>query len=341
MARRNKNTDTPAEITPEAVPTEATEEAPEMITEEYRDETVALDETPAVEVTAEATEAPAEVTPEATDESKSGEVDLTEYKSAVANALAERDSATGQVPVVQVESVKAAYRNLDGLKAKNAAKKELTESLKDAVNSMDIVLGKAIMILSESLATAGSNAKAAAERTPVDKAEAYVQRLVALNLAYNMASEDIPEGVDVDAAREKAEQQVNALEADAAKYYRYVQAPADERGDEPEADALVKKAVKLALGKGVSVKSTGVAHEGPRGNIAKHIQEAFAEQPDGTFLKVAEIAKFRSTEYPDGNASPGAVTARLFPGEGKKTTVEGIEPGVNDQSKRGAYKLAA
>lgn len=346
MARTRKSTaENPAENT-EAVNPEVPEESgtvSENTEPIYAETAAAVSETssesvPAsAEVTAEGdanTEAPAKL-----------EVDLEPFKAAVATAVATRDTSTGTLPKDQIENVKTIYReSLEGAKAKGAAKKHLADGLRDAINVMDVVLGKAYMELADEMAKAGTAAKAAAEKAPTDPTDAYVQRIALLNLAYNLAYADRPEGVDEAAARGKAEALVGEHNDKAEAYYTWLQKPADERGDEPDVDTFVKKAVKAALGKvisaGTSGRGGGGSVGGPRRDVAKHIQEAFADQPENTFMLIAEIAKFRSSEYPEGDVSPGAVSARLFPSSGKMT-VEGVRPGENESGKRGAFKLAA
>jgi hypothetical protein len=70
------------------------------------------------------------------------------------------------------------------------------------------------------------------------------------------------------------------------------------------------------------------------GDIAAHIQQAFAKVPAGTVLTIAEIKNAETAEYPTGAPSGGAITDRLFPkGEGKVCTVEGIVPCLKDGKK--------
>lgn len=291
-----------------------------------------------IEATKEATvsdTATVETPTEATDTAKP-EIDLTAFNAAVDAALAERDLATGTLTPSVIEPVKTEYRNLDGVKAKNAAKKNLAERLSSAVDALDVVTGKAVMILQNEMQSAGGGGKAAAERTPVDPTEAFTQKLAVINLAYNLVASDVPEGVNEDEARGKVTTLVEENDEAARSYMEYLAKPESERGDEPEVSALVKKAVKVALGRGVgSVKSgSSTSHEGPRGNIARHIQLALAEQPDGTFMKVSEIAKARTEEYPNGTASAGAVSSRLK----SPSPIEGVEAGTNADGRFGAYK---
>ena len=127
----------------------------------------------------------------------------------------------------------------------------------------------------------------------------------------------------------------------AAEYLEWVQNTAEDKGDEPEVNPLVKAAVKLSQGKAAKVggKSGGSTYSGERRDIAAHITEAFADQEVGTFLTVAEIRKFRSNEYGDSPPSAGAISARLFPGgDGSKNTVKGTESDTNEKGIKGARK---
>nr|WP_301280716.1 DUF262 domain-containing protein [Rhodococcus sp. RD6.2] len=62
-----------------------------------------------------------------------------------------------------------------------------------------------------------------------------------------------------------------------------------------------------------------------RRDIGQHIVNAFTGLEGGDFLTIAEIRKVPSPQYPvDDLPSPGAISARLFPGNGGRTTVPGV-----------------
>lgn len=300
MARgsRPKTNTEATEGTEAAVPTEATKEAPVTDTAE------------ATEQAAPATEAPAEAPAEA----KKDEVDLTAFTTAVEAAIAEKDGTTGALPVAQIEAVKAQYQSLDGLKAKNAAKKDLQDRLRTAIAKADVSTAAAVMKLVDDACVAGGKSTSTSEKTPADPAEAYIARLVALNLAYSLAANDVPEGVDADEARGKAQEQVNGLAEQADALFTWTKADPETRGDEPDTNPLAKRAVRLVQGKvsgGRSTSTGGGSTKENRGNTARHIQLFFKDQPVGAKAKIAEIAKFVSEEYPTGDASPGALNSRM------------------------------
>lgn len=315
----------PSKPATEAVTPEATEEAPEMSTD-------------TVEATDTTTEpAVAEATAEAT-EAKPAEIDLTDFHAAVETALGNVDTATGTVPGESTEAVKKAYRDLDGAKAKNAAKRSLNDKLRDVVSSGDIVKAQGVMDLVDAVANAGSAPKAAVEKAPADPKEAFVQRLALHNLAYNLVVADAPDGVEYEEASAEAQAKVGELTEQAEGYMAWTKADEESRGDEPEVNPLVKKAVRLALGKVSGTRvggGTSTPHEGPRGNVARHIQLAFKGQPVGTEMKVAEIVKVKTSEYPDRAPSAGAVNARLK----SNNPIEGVEA-VQVDGKAGARKTA-
>lgn len=303
MARgsRPKTKTEATEATEAAVPTEATEEAPVTDT--------ATEATEQAAAATEATEAPAEAATE-----KKDEVDLTAFITAVEAAIAEKDGATGALPVAQIEAVKAQYQSLDGLKAKNAAKKDLQDRLRTAIAKADVSTAAAVMKLVDDACVAGGKSTAAAEKAPADPAEAYIARLVALNLAYSLAANDVPEGVDADEARGKAQEQVNGLAEQADALFTWTKSDPETRGDEPDANPLAKRAVRLVQGRvsgSRSASSGGGSTKENRGNTARHIQLFFKDQPVGAKAKIAEIAKFVSEEYPAGDASPGALNSRM------------------------------
>ena len=325
---RSKAKTTPDTETATEAATPEAKEAPEMTT------TVEPTDTEATEAATEATAA------EGTAEEKSDEpeFDLTAFDAAVKAALETVDPATGHTADEAAEAVRKAYRDLDGVKAKNAAKKSLNEMLRDIVSGGDIVKAQGVMHLVDVVANAGSAPKAQAERKPADPREAYIERLALHHLAYNLVSADLPDGVNEEEAKGAAQDKVNDLTDQADKLFAWTQADEDTRGDEPEVSPLVKKAVRLALGKvsaGRTSGGTSTPHDGPRGNTARHIQLVFKDHPVGTFMKVAEIAKLNSEEYPDRKVSAGAINARLK----SNNPIPGIELASVD-GKAGARKTA-
>lgn len=264
-------------------------------------------------------------------------VDLTAFNAAVETAVAERDTSTGEVPTAAIEPVQAAYRDLDGIAAKNAGKKALTEKMRDAMNAMDIQLARAYMVLSDNLSSGGGGG-AKTERAPADPVEAYVQKVVALTLAQELV--EVPEGHTA----EELSERVAKLHAEATAQvegYRTFLADANEDKKEPDGMLpVVRQAFKAASGKalGRGVARTSAPYTGERRDIGKHILNAFADVEPGTFLTVAEIRAKRSDEYGDNPPSAGAISARLFPKSGK-FTLEGIQPGQNEKSNKGATKL--
>ena len=306
MARRN----------PSNKPSEATATDNNEVTEETN-----------VSTTAEA--------PASTEEKTEAPVDLSGFEAAVAAALGEADTSTGTIPPSEVEKVVVEYRTLDGIKAKNKAKAFLNEGMKSAMNESDIVQARSYLQLTESM-TAGSTSKT--EKAPADPTEAFVQRSATLQLATSLL---VPgEGVAED-HEEKAAALVSESQAAAEQYLAYLQDESEDKGDEPEVSTVVRNAVKLALGKAAKAGSsrTGGGYTGERRDIGKHIEQAFADHPVGTFLTVAEIRKFVSEEYGQALPSAGAISARLFPQSGK-CTIESVEPDTNEKGNKGARKVA-
>lgn len=270
-------------------------------------ETTSPDEAPAAE--APSAESPAEP-----------EIDLTEFQNAVEAAIAERDTSTGVLPEAQIDLVRAAYADLDGVKAKNRAKAHLHELLKSFMENLDVSSARSVMILQEnaavaSKATGGTSAK---PRVKVDPTDAYAEGLAALTLAFYLATSDAPEGVDLEKAKESATAKADELFATA----REVRASEEQDTD----NKVILRAIKLSAVKPPRGGGSGGgrSYSGPRRDIAKHIAEAIAGKPAGTFLSVADLRKFRSEEYGDDAPSAGAITNRLEPTSGAKSSVEGV-----------------
>ena len=289
----------------------------------------------AVPAQAESTDSTTDTGTTSAKSAKASEIDLTPFSTAVDAAVAQRDESTGELAEAQIAPVVAEYRKIEGIAGKNKAKNFLTDKMRDAMNEMDISLARSYMVLQDNL-SAGSVPKA--ERTPADPTEAHVQRVVGLDLARALLV--TPEGVSDD-ANARAEKLYAEVYPQAESYLAW-SSNEDEatRGDEPEVPTFVKNAVKLALGKaakGGGSRAGGGSPSGERHDLGEHIRQAFEAQPSGTFLTVAEIRNFKSTEYGDNPPSAGAISARLFPQSGK-CSLDFVTPGQNDKGNRGATK---
>lgn len=335
MARRtgrsqgdtNQNAEAPAEAqTQEEAVVTATTEAPVETPE---------NDTPA--------EAPAEAQGESTEAPKEAEkpIDLSDFEAAVDAAIAEKDDTTGALPVIVVEKVKDEYRKLDGLKAKNKAKALINERLSDRMNSGKLEEARSYFQLGEeALVAAAGGAKK--ESTPADPTEAFVQLVASLSLGYGLAYANPPESVK-EGWEGKVNELVEANRDAASTYATWFDGDTETRGDEPEVAPFVKAAVKLARGKAARAGAArssggGSTYTGERRDIGKHIVEAFSGKEEGTFMKIAEIRGVDTSEYKAGEASAGAISARLFPdGDGSKSTMlkVGIRPDYQN-GKKGA-----
>lgn len=287
-------------------------------------------------------EAPAPQNTESNTES--APVDLSAFEQAVEAAVAEADVTTGVVPEASISTVTAEYRKLDGLKAKNAAKKHVADGMKDAMNGESLPRARAFLMLQEkALVAASGSSGGTTHRAPADPTEAFVQRIATLNLASAAAQAQVPDGVAEDWGTKVGDLVTESTDA-VNGYIKWLSSDAEDKGDEPEVSAVVKAAAKLAIGKsakagGSRTTSNGQVYSGERRDIAKHIVEAFADHEPGTFLRVSEIRKFHSSEYGDDLPSAGAISVRLFPKSGDSSMPKlGIQPDMRD-GKKGAVKL--
>jgi hypothetical protein len=262
-------------------------------------------------------------------------VDTKAFDDALASALAEMDQSTGTLAEAQLAPVVKAYQELDGSKAKAKVRAGIEQGVKEALDpaSGNIPHARALNTIRQEITKAKGGGKKS-EATPSDPTEAFVQQVVALQLAYGQVTQNVPDGVAEDwqvkanALAEKTVGEVDTL----SKYTG--------EGEEPEVSPLARRALKLATGK-VKSGSTGTRtpFTGTRRDIGKHILEAFADKASGDFLTVAQIVSHKSSEYGNEAPSPGAVSARLFPRSGK-CTLEGIEPvDKTDSQPKGARKL--
>ena len=263
-------------------------------------------------------------------------IDLDAFKEAVTAALGEADDTTGVVPEASISAVNEQYRALDGQKPKGAARTFLEEQMLEAVGNLDGVTARSYADLKKSL-SAGSGG--GSTKTPADPTAAFVQRQATLALASQIVATQRPEGEGID---EKVQNLVTESQEQVSTYQAWLDNEDEDKGDAPEVSPVVRAAFKVAQGKGAGGGSRGVS-TGPRKDIGKHIQSAFADLEAGAVLTIAEIAKHKSSEYPDSPPSQGAVSARLFPSSGK-CTVEGVEPvdkgAVDGKNPKGARKVA-
>ena len=323
MARRNPKateaeSNTTTEAPEEAAVTTTENEAAKQPTEET-----------ATEAAADTTETP---------EKAEKPIDLSTFQASAKEAVENSDESTGQISVEAMSKVVEQYRLIDGIKGKNKAKAWLNASMKESMNEDSIQRARAYLQLHDGMS---AGAKSTTDKVPADPTEAFVQRNTVLKLATSLL---VPgEGVD-EGWEAKVNDLFTQLQPLAAEYLEWASNPAEDKGDEPEVNPLVKAAVKLSQGKAAKVgggKSGGSGYSGERRDIGAHITEAFADVEEGNFLTVAEIRKFRSTEYGDSQPSAGAISARLFPGgDGEKNTVKGTRSGENDKGVKGAFKTS-
>jgi hypothetical protein len=303
--------------------------APESTENTNTPEENTVDETSTPETPVEGTETP---TPEAPVEQP---VDLTAFKESVTEALSEGDTATGELPEAAVAKVNEQYRAVEGNKGKGEARKFLEEAMLEAVGKLDAVAARGYSDLRAKLSAAGG---AKADKAPSDPTAAFVQRLASLRLAQQIVESERPEGEGID---EKVEALVNENTELITKQREYLANEAEDKGDGPELNPVVRAAFKAASGKATGGTSrSGGSSGGVRHDTGKHIASAFADVEVGTFLTIAEIANHKSAEYGDDTPSQGAISARLFP----TTTVAGVEPvekhAIDGKNPKGARKIA-
>lgn len=263
------------------------------------------------------------------------EIDLTAFKEAAEAAVAKRDDSTGEIPLAEVEPVNVAYRALDGIKPKNAAKNWLEEEMKGAITKLNVQLARAYSIVRDNL-SAGTGTKA--EKAPADPTTAFVNKVAAHRLALAMVEASVPEGVDTEKALPQVEELVTSLKEQVEQFQAWQDNEAEDKGDAPEVSPVVRTAFKLSAGK-ASGGGRVSGGSGVRRDIGKHIQAAFADLEDGARLSIAQIANFTSEEYGQDHPSQGAVSARLFPASGGETTVPGVRKAAAEGDlPRGAVK---
>jgi hypothetical protein len=310
-------------------------DAPEVESEEVNDADVpetGEDET---------TETPAE--PEVKPENV---VNIESFLAVLADGVEKSDKETGVLDVKSESDIMTAYRELANTKSKTAARKFVDEAMRDAVNESDINLARLYMSLSPKLLSAPAAAGAKAPAKPVDPTEHFVEQAVRLRLAMSILDQSKPEKL-ADDWKTQVTTKFDDLSTQLDTWATWLDSE-DKTGEAPEVDTLVKAAFKTAEGKSATVsnrkpRAGSAPSDGVRRDIGKHMTEAFADQPVGAFLSIAQIRAYKSTEYGDITPSAGAISARLFPkdaaGTIKATTVPNLE-GVDTPEGKGAKKTA-
>lgn len=249
-------------------------------------------------------------------------IDTTAFDEALKVGLAEMDQSTGTLSPAQLDPIVKAYAGLDGAKAKARVRATVEQGIKDALApGGNVPNARALNTIRIEITKSKGGGGGGTPAAPKDPTTAFVEQVVALQLAYSHVTQNVPEGVAED-WQAKANELAQASMEDVAKLAKF-----SGEGEAPEVSAIAKRALKLATGKvkGGGSTSPRAPFTGERHDIAKHVAEAFADKPVGEVLTVAQIVSFNSTEYGDDHPSPGAVSARLFPKSGT-CTFEGIEP---------------
>lgn len=277
----------------------------------------------------------------------------------------EREATTGAISEELKSRVQSAFATLPRGTTKSSARpqaKDLVDArLLAAMDQMNMPLARTLFTIQQDCLTvrgAGGEGGGIVAK-PVDPTEDFVNRVT----AHSLAAYALVPGEDVAADwPTRVEALVGELAGQVRPYVDYLvevgayEALDDEAKEkatepaEPETHDLVKTAVKISQGRGTGVRRPRKAageggtstprapYTGNRRSVAKHIEEAFANKATGTWMSIAEIAKFESAEYAGDKVSQGAVSARIYAPGG--CTIAGIAPQENADGKKGAVKTA-
>lgn len=304
-------------------------------TEAAPDENV--EATDSTEATAE--QAVTENTGEATPTETPAEevIDLSELNTAVEAQLARPEAE------MEYGDIKAAYGKLSRkgkIAAKKAADETMATLLKGGAESWPKAAATMLIVENGYVSSASKASGSSTPATPKDSTAAHVDRIVGLRLAHSIATAQASaqEGIAED-WKDQVVTKATELQAQVDSLVAYRLNTAEDKGDAPEVDPIVSRAVKAAFAGSTSGRTgTGSTYTGPQRSVKAHIAQAFADQPVGTALSVAEIANFKSTEYGDDKPSAGAVSAAL---KSDKFNVEGVTPGpIGEKGNYGATKVA-
>lgn len=256
------------------------------------------------------------------------------------------DVTTGTLPEKDRAPVLVALSNLSLAKNKRSAKDYLRDSMQNALqeggdNPVMFTVARGYLDLFKQVEAVATKREPAPKVT-VDPTDAHVERVVAMMLAANLCI--VPDGVAED-WKEKANARVGQV-LEAAGTYRdwlFENQGKDEADRTPEPEdmpAEILAAAKIAQGRAAGRRTQRAAsagtptsagtggYTGERRSVSKHLAEAFANEPVGTILSIAQIAKFDSSEYGTDHPSSGAVTSALFKDNGKGDPKENVADGI-------------
>lgn len=276
------------------------------------------------------------------DETAAHEASLAEFVQLADEAAGNADPDTGTVTEAALDPVKKAYRAISGgAKFKNRAKAHMQDSMKAALGSgvKGVPVAVAWNTIQEAVAAPAPKA-ARSGGAALSPSKIYADKVTAHRIALDLIETlPLPEGVTEDWEKEIGENDTFEV---AESYLNWLNAPEEERGEEPEVTAVIKSAVKLATSKGPrkAGRPAGVPFNGKRRDVAAHIREVFESVNSGDFLTISEIANAGSSVYGSDAPSSGAVNNRIFPPSGGETALADVlEPGTNAEGVKGAFKL--
>ena len=269
------------------------------------------------------------------------ESDLRDFESVATSAASEADPTTGTLATAQLEPVKIAYRTMSGgAKIKNRAKAFIVDQMRKALNEVPNGGPVTAAVAWNVIQGAVLEAAPSAGKEPAEKAspsKIYADKVMAHRIALDLIEDEVnqPEGVE-----ENWEDEIqDGDDSETAQVYLdWVNSDEETRGDEPDVSKVVRAAVKLALAKGPRAAGRPAGTRGPRRVLQNHIDSAFAGLDSGDFLTVAEICAAHSDEYGDDSPTTQAVTLRLFPADGRESTLKGVTPAENADGEQGAAK---
>lgn len=263
------------------------------------------------------------------------------FKDSLEHAFENADESTGTPAEIDSAAALKAFRELPNTQKKADAKAWLGEEMIKAMNADQIPRARTFMEVNRLVNEASARRAAATPSAPAKSpTELYIEQRLALDLAGNFLA--APKELD----SEKFQNDYAGLKQELTPQIQTYQTwlfnlDTENRGDEPEVHDVIKQAAKIAAGKatrksgGARRASTdGSTAGGPRGDVAKHIAEFLETVESGTDHPISAFAKFKSSQYPEGTASAGAISSRLFPKDGKPTNIPGVQPLADSTPKK-------
>jgi len=215
---------------------------------------------------AETTEAPEEV------------VDLREFNDAVTNAISDGDPGKEEL-----RAVRRVYGTLEARKGKYAARAQVDEDIRSAIQSGNLRDAQALYIVKDALTKGGLSSGGGGSKSAKNPVEAHLTTMASIGVAWSLVQANGPAGADPADLQTRAQALITTdTISQAQEYVNWLNS--DQEGDEPDVPEVAKAAARVSLGRAPKGqgrkknKSTETAAAAPADTSVGDAPEGFVTQ---------------------------------------------------------------